>query len=311
MEASAEGTAAALDIECENCGAELVVEAYLKTVECPYCTSHSIVERPPTTGREEPTFGLAFQVEAERARAAVERWLKSRGLFAHSGLKAATLETVRGVYVPAYLYGAVAEADYSASIGENYTVTERYTDSKGRRRSRRRTKTEWRDLSGRYARYVVDVLVTASRGIPNAELEAVEPFDLRGLRRYAPAMLSGWIAEEPSLPREGCRREAHAETIERMGRWLEEFMPGDSHRDLAYECEVRDELIDLVLLPLWVFAARYDPAKPPVRVLLNGQTGAIAGKVPLSPVKIAVAVTLGLSIALAAAFAFLSARGMS
>ena len=38
--------------------------------------------------------------------------------------------------------------------------------------------------------------------------------------------------------------------------------------------------------PIWVFAVRYRDDKPPLRVLINGQTGTIAGKVPLSVWKI-------------------------
>jgi DNA-directed RNA polymerase subunit RPC12/RpoP len=283
-----------LDIHCSACGATLTVEAHLRTANCPYCDSPSVVERPPSTNRPDPMFVLGFGVVRERAESLVQRWIKSRGVFAHSGLKTATLEKIRGVYLPAYLYGAIADTDYDAQIGENYTVTETYTttDSKGRAVTRTRTvvKTEWRHLSGQHTCYVLDVLVTASNGIPNAELEAVEPFDLRALRRYTPAVLSGWIAEEPSVSKDDCFGLAHDESVEKVGDALGKFMPGDSYRDLNYRTTVRDEVIDLVLLPIWVFAARYAEDKPPVRILVNGQTGEVQGRVPLSKIKITVAI---------------------
>ena len=208
--------------------------------------------------------------------------------------------STRGVYLPAYLYGARARADYRAQIGENYTETETYTttDSKGKSVTRTRTvvKTEWRSLSGLRDSYVLDVVVTASRGVPNQELEAIEPFDLRALRRYSPALLSGWIAEEPSLLREQCVAQAHGEAEDGIGRELDGFMPGDSHRALEYRVAVEDETADLVLLPLWVFAVRYAEDKPPVRILLNGQTGSIGGRVPLSAIKITLAILFVLTL---------------
>lgn len=70
-------------------------------------------------------------------------------------------------------------------------------------------------------------------------------------------------------------------------------MPGDSHRDLKWETTLTDEVVDLVLLPVFVFAARYAEGKPPVRLLVNGQTGEVYGKVPLSAPKVALAVVLG------------------
>ena len=302
--------ASTLDIHCGNCGATLSLEPHLRTATCPYCDSPSVVERPGSAERPDPTFVIGFTVVRERAEQAVQRWVRSRGLFAHGGLKRATVEKVRGVYLPAYLYGAVADSDYTAEIGENYQVTETYTttDANGKvvTRTRTVTKTEWRELSGEHTCYIVDVLVTASRGIPNDELEAVEPFDLRALRRYSPAVLSGWIAEEPSRSKEECFSMAHDECVEHTGRELASFMPGDHHRDLRYRTTLRSEVIDLVLLPLWVFAARYHENRDPVRILVNGQTGEVHGRVPLSPLKITLFVLL---VVAAIAVVYLLATG--
>jgi hypothetical protein len=51
-------------------------------------------------------------------------------------------------------------------------------------------------------------------------------------------------------------------------------------------------VIDLVLLPVWVFSMRYAKEKPPARVLMNGQTGEIYGTAPLSIRKITTTVVL-------------------
>ncbi len=57
-------------------------------------------------------------------------------------------------------------------------------------------------------------------------------------------------------------------------------MPGDSYRGLQDTTELHDESLDLVLFPVWVFAIRYNENKPPVRLLVNGQTGKVGGKIP-------------------------------
>ncbi len=280
-----------VEIQCESCGAKMTVEADLRTAICPYCGSPSVIERPPSEDRPQPEFALAFEVDKKRAEKLVKDWIASRGMFSRSDFKKnARIEDVKGVYLPAYLYNAVARADYSASIGEEYQETEYYTDSDGKRQSRTVTKTEWRRLSGRYATYVADIVVTASKGIENSELERVEPFDMRMLRRYDSALLSGWIAEEPSLGPEECLQMAHDETMEQLGKDLGNFMPGDSYRSLEFDAKVTDEITNLALVPLWVFVARYAEDRPPVRILLNGQTGKAGGDVPLSWLKITLAV---------------------
>jgi len=285
-------------VACRECGAALEVAPELRTARCPYCASTSIVERPPSRDRPRPTFVVGFVLDKKHAEDALRRWTRSRW-FAHSGYARAAIDAMRGVYVPAYLYGAVAHATYSASIGENYTETQTYTTTvNGRTVTRTRTvvKTEWRDLSGEHACYLTDVVVTASRGVPNEELEAIEPFDLRALRRYDPAMLSGWIAEEPSRTLEECVTFAHDEAVRGIGEKLGKFMPGDSHRDLRFVPRLEHQVVDLVLLPLWTFAVRYAPGRPPARVLVNGQSGKAHGKVPRSPWKIAGTIGLGLGL---------------
>ncbi|MFT5328110.1 MAG: hypothetical protein ACI8P0_006019 [Planctomycetaceae bacterium] len=77
---------------------------------------------------------------------------------------------------------------------------------------------------------------------------------------------------------------------------LHDFMPGDSHRDLQFETHLSQEVIDLVLLPVWSFAVRYAENQPPVQILVNGQTGRVGGKVPISAIKVTIAVLVGLVV---------------
>ena len=301
-----------LEISCQSCGATLVLEARMRTANCPYCASPSVIEKPPTANRPDPTFVVGFVIDQQRASTLVQQWISGSHMFARSDFKKAAAELTHGIYLPTYLYGAVANSSYSARIGENYTETETYTttDSNGKTVTRTRTvtKTEWRSLTGEHTCYVVDVIVTASRGVANGALEAIEPFDLRALRRYSSALISGWLAEDPSHAKEDCFRMAHDETIEKVGRSLTRFMPGDSHRDLRYQTRLSQEVIDLVLLPIWSFAVRYDESKPPLQILVNGQTGRVGGKVPVSAIKVTFAVLFVLAIIGAIALAVVASQ---
>ncbi|QEF96407.1 hypothetical protein Mal15_04350 [Stieleria maiorica] len=309
----AKPTSDQLEIACQSCGAKLVVQSHMRSTLCPYCASPSIVSRPPSANRPSPTFLVGFVIDHEHATNAVKNWISGSHIFARSDFKAAVPELTRGVYLPAYLYAAVANTQYSASIGENYTETETYTttDSKGKtvRRTRTVTKTEWRPLSGNHCCYVVDVVVSASQGVTNAALEAVEPFDLRALRRYADSFISGWLAEEPSRGQDECFRLAHDETIEKVGGMLKGFMPGDSHSNLEYQTDLSHEVIDLVLLPIWTYAVRYAEDRPPIQILVNGQTGRVGGKVPVSAAKVTLAV-IGVLLLIGIVFiAIMAAQG--
>ncbi len=63
-------------------------------------------------------------------------------------------------------------------------------------------------------------------------------------------------------------------------------MPGDGVRSLRHETSLEGESIDLTPAPVWVSALRYDEKKPPIRVLVNGQTGRVYGNVPFSWAKL-------------------------
>ncbi|WP_434384773.1 hypothetical protein [Melittangium boletus] len=299
-----------MNLRCQSCGAELVVEAELRTTVCPYCAAPSVVERPPSVDSPSPTFALGFTLTHQAAGERVRAWARSRHPWTHSGLKRAPLDIIRGVYVPAWLYSARAESEYTASIGEDYKETETYTTTENGKtvtKTRTVTKTEWRSLAGAHAEYVPDVLVTASRGLPNVELAAIEPFDLRALARYAPALVAGWVSEEPSLSREACLTLAREEAQALVARRLAAFMPGDSHRELRFRTRLEAESLDVCLVPVWVLAVRYAPQAPPLRVVVNGQTGVVHGKPPVSWVKVALTVLAVLALGVGAYF-FLGGR---
>jgi hypothetical protein len=286
---------------CSTCGAGLRF-AGVRTEVCPYCASANFVERPAAAHQPRPELVIAFTGDAAVARRRLDAWLGSRTWFADGRIKRARVEDLRGVYLPAYLYSAVAHTDYTASIGEHYTETETYetSDAQGRKTTRTRsvTRTEYRPLAGRHVGYVTDVVVSASVGLGHAELGAIEPYDFLQLRRYTPAVITGWIAEEFSRDPDDCRRVSRGEAIDEVGLQLRRFLPGDSHCDLAWRTKVTWESLAPILVPVWVLAVRYRDDRPALRVVINGQTGAIAGKVPLAWWKIALA-----AVALAALIA--------
>lgn len=279
-------------LECETCGALLEVGQAQRTTTCAYCASPAVIERPATPERPNPRFVVAFVVPPERARRAAQRWI-GRALLAPRAFRRAVVDdrSVRGVYVPAYLYTAAAYSQYRAAIGEYYAAEEKSAavDDQGNKVTRTRTvtRTEWRPLSGEHAVYVSDLVVPASRGLPVAELRRIEPFDLRALRRFSPGLISGWVAEEPSFSPQQCLLLARDEARSRVRARLAAFLPGDEHRLVRQSTELHAENLELLLLPVWLMPVRYSARRPAVRLLVNGQTGRVWGKAPLSLVKVA------------------------
>lgn len=278
-----------LEISCQSCGAMVVVEPGLRTARCPYCDSPSIIDRPVTEDRPDPVFVIGFTIDRRAASAKMRSFIAGKR-WAPRGLGKKAAERVSGVYLPTYLYSATAASSFSASIAEEYETVGVTSDSDGGASVGTKRKIEHRELHGAHTTYLGEVVVTASRGVSNDEVEAVEPFDLDGLRRYAPGMISGWMAEDPSLTRGRCLELARQEARGLVAGLLRRFMPGDGHSALRHTTALHEESLELALLPVWVFAIRHHERRPPIRILVNGQTGAAGGRTPISWAKVALLV---------------------
>ena len=112
-----------------------------------------------------------------------------------------------------------------------------------------------------------------------------------------PSVLPGWIAEEASLESIACMEMARKEAVAEVGASLSKFMPGDTHSDLKFTTHFDREGADLVLVPIWVLALRWNPQKPALRILINGESALVGGDAPKSPLKIAAAIITGLAVA--------------
>jgi predicted RNA-binding Zn-ribbon protein involved in translation (DUF1610 family) len=271
---------------CSGCGSTLQLERQQRAMVCPFCGSAAIVEKPPRPGVVRPAYTIPFALTREQAQQHVQRWQKRRRLFAPTAIRHASVDSVRAAYTPAYLYGAVAQASYDATIGIIYGYS---TVKDARGRKRKVPKYEWTDLAGRYTGYLRDVLVSASHSVHNDELQGVEPFDLGRMVRFSDTVIAGWVVEEPALTVQQALPAARAEAGQELKSKLNGFLPGDSRRIKQVQARFGQETFDGVLVPLWLMTLKWHPQKPPLRTLINGQTGAVHGKVPLSAVKIGIA----------------------
>jgi hypothetical protein len=197
------------------------------------------------------------------------------------------------VFVPFRVYAGVVRSRYAARIGIYWYRRETYTDSQGKTRTRTVRETEWFGLEGSAARAVEDHLVSASTGLPEAEANALEPFDLGWACAFDSRLIAGWECELPSVEREHANRIAAAELRDAEADRIEgSLLPGDRKNVEQIASEVEVDRCDITLLPVWMAAFEHRGRR--FRLLVNGQTGACVGSVPRSAVKIAVAVILAL-----------------
>ena len=289
---------------CPQCGATVEAEDHVLATACAFCESPLV---DAAEDAEPVDRVVSFRLDRPKAAARLQDHIQSRW-FVHPDLKRATRpQELRPVLVPHYAWDAVARTEYRCDVGIYWYRTESYTtwrNGKRVRRTRRVRETEWFPFSGHHGRTWYDHLTCASRGIPAAEAAALEPWDLGRALPWAPSLAAGVEAEHPTVDHPTALATARQSLADLEARVIgAEHLPGDTHRRLKSETAVEIDDVDLVLLPIWI--AVYQ-AKGPVRLLVNGQTGEVAGKVPRSapPLKVILA-ALGVLLLLGLAIFFL------
>lgn len=282
---------------CPNCGAEIRFDAAVHATECPFCAT-PVVADPGLTRRIRPRGVAPFLIPEDQARRAMGDWLGSLW-FAPSGLVAYARKGRRleGVYLPFWTFDADTQSDYSGRRGTIYYTSEQVTvrDAQGRLRTEMRQvqHVRWTPVAGRVRRFFDDVLVLASRALPERHTTDLAPWDLSRLEPYQPEFLAGFRAESYSVTLDQGMDQARAlmdRTIERDVRF---DIGGDRQQIDRIDTDISHVTFKHVLLPVWSAAYRFGGES--YRFVVNGQTGKVSGERPWSVAKLAAA---GIALAL-------------
>ena len=287
-------------MKCESCGAETVLDENAAAQFCPFCGSSHIIKNDSSAGIA-PESLIPFKISQQKALGLFKTWVGKR-FFAPRALKNEyTVQRLTGTYIPFWTYDADTYSTYSAEAGTYYYVTETdwvERDGKKVMVTRQVRKTRWRHVSGVYSEFFNDVLVNASKQIDENLMNKLEPFEFSELLHYKPEFLSGFTAERYSIGlKEGWQRAVDF-VKSGINSGITKEINADEVRSLMVSTSYNDVKYKHILLPIWISAYTYK--NKVFRYMINGQTGEVQGKAPVSPWKVSALVLLG--AALIAAF---------
>ena len=275
-------------VKCQSCQAISVFDPERVGQRCDFCGSSALVPYEEIKEAISPESLLPMKVSETQVREDIRRWYGSRW-FAPNKLKHAALtDTVKGLYIPYWTFDAQVHADWTAESGYYYYVTETYQDAAGKQQTRQVRKVRWQPSSGALDHFFDDELVAASRGVQPDLLRRVEPFPTKELAPYKAGYLSGWVVERYQIDLLGAARQARESMDAQMTSLCAREVPGDTHRNLNVNSDYSGQTFKHILVPVWLLTYGYGART--FQVVINGFTGAIAGKYPKSWVKILLAV---------------------
>lgn len=277
---------------CSKCGKDNISTQDIAFFECRYCGNNVINTEAYRTKPVVPASMVPFEISKEEALNAFQAWI-GKGFWNDSDLKKMALnDAMQGYYVPFWTFDSQTESKWSGDSGRYYYVDVTYTDSQGKSQVRQERRTDWTYRSGHFSHFFDDVLISASKEFNQEIIREIYPFHLNSLKPYHQEYLLGWSAKayDEDMTRSYSLFRQYIDG--RIEQACEELLREDTFRNLSVETEYSKETFKHMLLPVW--HCQYLFKGKPYFYIVNGQTGKIYGKKPLSVTKITIAVIIAI-----------------
>lgn len=273
--------------DCQSCGSKFMVESDKVKVSCGFCGSDNVNEEAFDIQYIKPAGILPFAVPQANAQAAFRKWIR-QGWFHPSKLKRlAVMEDLHGIYIPFWTYDAQTDSQWSGEAGYHYYET-RTVRVNGKMQTQQVQKTRWVKKSGQLRHFFDDVLIVASHGLNQDEIRKIFPYKLDGVVNYDPKLMLGWEGEIYDVEVDEGFHRANGIMDKRLSDLCSMELGGDTQRFLRVETRKYLKTFKHILLPLWISSYRYNGKV--YHFTINGQTGKVGGKKPISAWKVALAV---------------------
>ena len=152
---------------CPSCGAQLMVDQVTAVTSCPYCGNNTVVPGQLSDVLK-PDLVIPFKYDKNAAVAALKSYYKGKPLLPDSFTAENHIQEIQGVYVPFWLYSGTGTGD-TVLNGRNIRT---WTDSRNMY-----TETDHYRLYRTSSMEFDWVPVDASTKMPDAHMDAIEPYD--------------------------------------------------------------------------------------------------------------------------------------
>lgn len=270
---------------CENCGAELDLEANDLSTTCPFCSSNKINFRKAPLPEFEPQALIPIMKTEKEVLDSINQWI-GKGWFHPGDLqKAFSLKKLSALYIPVWTFDADIDSSWDAMVG--YERQERYYDSSSKT-WKSRTVIDWKREKGNQSRFFDDFLVSASVYINPILFESIQPFNLDLLVAFNAEFLIGWKAHTYTKYLKDAWTEARTLLRDKMRKVCLDAIPSSHVRNFSMSADFNNETWRYILLPVYLVSFQY--SNKIYQILVNAQTGCVAGQKPVDWTKVWLAI---------------------
>lgn len=260
---------------CPNCGGEIQVGEHTSALKCGYC-DHYIILNDRVEGEYSPRKLIPFKYGKDKVKELMREKFKKATFAPTDFLSEVMLDTMEGDYVPYWMVDYDVNCDYQAegikvrhwtSGDYEYTETSYYEVV--------------RNIDVDYQNIPVD----ASVKMPDEVMDLLEPYDYSAMVEFSPEYMSGFNGEKYNMPYSDVDFRAKDKMYNSADSIVRQSVSGYSRMTVMHKIfNINREAHAYDLLPVWKYTYNYGDKSYPFYV--NGQTGKIVGKVPVSKKKV-------------------------
>ena len=255
---------------CNSCSGEIMADRDTVASSCPYCGS-PVVMKGNLSGALRPKKIIPFKYDKEDAKKRYRKFLKKKPLLPSKFRTDATINEIKGIYVPYWVFDGKARAD----IWFNATKTRMWTEGDDELVETSFYKL-YRSGSVKFSKIPID----ASDKVNDTITESIEPFEYGSSKDFNENYLSGFYADKYNIDANESREKAN----NRIANSVVSLF--DSTTKMYDVCSPTSSKISIingsqeyVMYPVWLLNVKY--GKDIYTFAMNGQTGKFVGQLPI------------------------------
>ena len=257
---------------CNTCGGEIVADETTGASACPFC-GNPVIMTGQFAGDRKPDLVIPFQVDKKAAIAALKKHYQGKRLLPKVFKDENHIKEVKGLYVPVWLF----DTDADAFVRYRATRTRSWSDSQYHY-----TETQHFSVTRGGGIGFSNVPVDGSTKMDDTLMESIEPFHIGDAVDFQTAYLSGYLADKYDVDAQASIERAN----ERIKKSTEEAFAATTQGyssvvPVNSNINLHNGRTRYALYPVWILNTQWNVQK--FIFGINGQTGKIAGDLPMDP----------------------------
>lgn len=261
---------------CQACGAEVFTDDTTAATFCVYC-HNPVVLSGELSGAMKPDQVIPFKKSKKTVEKNLMDWCRKKRFIDSRFFNQAQIEKLSGVYFPFF----IVDGDTSAAVNKRGTKVKTW-----RRGDYVYTQTDTYAIARNGTVHFEDIPVSALNKEHTYILNGIQPYNQKYAVPFDMSYLSGFLADKRNIEKEDAQPEVERTANEFTQQLIDQSIIGyTTVTTQSSDIHITKTDYHYVLMPAWMLT--YQFGGQTYYFAMNGATGKIAGRVPLSKEKLA------------------------